>query len=120
MVCKKMFCWPGHFYCDQSEALPLEAGTAEEAKCTCLGAGRHSAVWVNTDDRIIHLRLARRSKSAPWFLVDAEMYVYGIWRGLVLHAQTGILPVWQAVRGETFFLHANAVLVGGATLVGGP
>jgi hypothetical protein len=48
----------------QSEALPLEAGTAEEAKSAALGNGRQSAVWVNLLENTIHLRLARR-KNRP-------------------------------------------------------
>ena len=48
----------------QSEALPLETGTAEEAKSAALGNGRHSAVWVNLLENTIHLRLARR-KNRP-------------------------------------------------------
>ena len=44
----------------QSEALPLEAGSAEEAKSSALGNGRHSAIWVNMLENTLHLRLARR------------------------------------------------------------
>eukprot|EP00930_Biecheleria_cincta_P003118 TRINITY_DN104055_c0_g1_i1.p1 TRINITY_DN104055_c0_g1~~TRINITY_DN104055_c0_g1_i1.p1 ORF type:complete len:613 (-),score=63.61 TRINITY_DN104055_c0_g1_i1:266-2104(-) len=48
----------------QSEALPLECGSAEEAQSSSLGPERHSALWVNEKEKSIHLRLARR-KNRP-------------------------------------------------------
>ena len=64
----------------QSESLPMEKGTAEEAKSTSLGSGRHSAVWVNLEDNRIHLRLARR-KNRPkgsWLVRGCKCKVHGL------------------------------------------
>ena len=44
----------------QSEGLPLEKGDAEEAQSSALGQHRHSAVWANRAEGMLHLRLARR------------------------------------------------------------